>query len=107
MNLDRLWDDVSQGAQRWLAAMACPAMPLGHFRFSAHAYHPWTLYASNAALAVYDALGLLPQLTAGQRQAWARVFLDHYRPDLGLFLCPQLCGSEFRGDARNYDDVRL
>jgi hypothetical protein len=74
----------------WLERMRTPGAPPGYYRYSRHARHPWTLYGSNCALAVHRRLGL--PLTDDLRRRWARVFLDHYRPHLGLFLCPVLYG---------------
>lgn len=95
-------DEVRASSQAWLMRMRTPDMPLGYFRNSDHALHPWSLYSSNSALAVYWRLRL--PMTESERRSWGSVFLDNYRADLGLFLCPQVYGSEFRGDIHSYED---
>ncbi len=96
--------EIKRDAERWVRSMACPGKPLGHFKFSEHAYHPWCLYASNSALAIYNRLGLTDQLTEDQRHTWASVFLHYYDADLGLFLCPQLYGEQFQGNPDDPED---
>ncbi|MBS3762309.1 MAG: hypothetical protein KGZ25_03285 [Planctomycetes bacterium] len=65
---------IRQDCERWVKSMRCPNKPFGYFRYSEHAYHPWCLYASNQALAVWNRLGLVDELSEGQRQQWASVF---------------------------------
>ena len=89
---------------RWLDTIRYGQDSIGLFRSSRHAYHPWCLYASVSALAVHGQLDLLEELTPADKQAWADVFLKNYHPELGLFLCPQLYGPEFKGDPGNYED---
>jgi hypothetical protein len=82
-----------------------PDKPLGYFRWCAADRHPWSLYASNAAMAIYFATGRAKSLTPAERAGWAQYWLACYHPELGLFICPQLYGGTvFRGDPTRHED---
>ena len=85
---------VKEGCRRWLETVRVPDLPLGHFRFNAHSYHPWALFASWHAWNVYKHLGINEELSDEDRTTWAGLFMRHYRPDIQLFVCPQLVGDK-------------
>lgn len=96
---------VREDCAAWLEDMRCPGKPRGYYRFNAHSYHPWALYAAIGAFAVLKALGRIEQLTARERQDWANLYLSTYHQPSGSFLCPQLYGTIFHGDPSNLDDL--
>ena len=103
-DFDTLYHRATAAAIAWLERVRAPDLPLGHFRFCRTSKHPWTLYASNCALSLYNRLGLTDSLSAAQKRQWADVFLRYYHADLGLFICPQLYGPTFRGVPESRED---
>jgi len=95
---------VREDCMTWIEGMKTPGKPAGYFRFNAHSYHPWALYASICAFALLRTLGKADQLNEKERKQWARMYLDVFHKPSGRFLCPQLYGTSFRGDPSNLDD---